>query len=155
MESHFDGSSPQAAVEMLDALQTDRDRLVENVKVPWPLLAAFGGAGVWWVAAAASARPGADYEPPASSWLALVAALVIAYLVRRETGIRFRAMGARAAWAVTGIIATCLILFSVSLGLASFGLHWAVVLTSLGAFVVTTLLSGVAYRSALAKIRRG
>jgi len=155
MESHFAGSSPQAAVEVLEALQADRDRLVENARVRWPLLAAFGAAGAWWVASAATARPGEDYEPPASNWLALVAALVIAYLVRRETGIRFRAIGARAAWAVTGIIATCLILFSASLGLASFGLRWAVVLTSLGAFVVTTLLSGVAYRAALAKIRRG
>lgn len=140
---------------MLDALQADRDRLVENARVPWPLLASFGGIGAWWIAAAASARPGEDYEPPTSSWLAPVAVLVVAYLVRRETGIRFRAMGAGAAWAVIGIVATCSILFSVSLGLASFGLQWAVALTSLGAFVVTTLLSGVAYRSALAKIRRG
>ncbi len=123
--------------------------------MPWPLLAAFGGVGAWWVAAAASARPGEDYEPSASSWLALVAVLVIAYLLRRETGIGFRAMGATAAWAVVGSIATCLILFSVSLALVSLDLHWAVVLTSLGAFAVTTLLSGVAYRSALGKIRRG
>ncbi len=140
---------------MLDALQADRDRLVENARVPWPLLAAFGGVGAWWVAEAASARPGEDYEPQASSWLALAAVIVIAHLVRRETGIRFRAMGAAAAWAVVGIVATCSILFSVSLALVSLGLQWAVVLTSLGAFVVTTLLSGIAYRSALAKIRRG
>lgn len=155
MESHFDEPSPRTSAEVLDALQADRDRLVENVRVPWPLLALFGGVAAWWVAATAFARPGGDYEPSSSTWLAPVAALGVAYLVRRKTGIRFRVMGARATWAMIGIIAMCLILFSVSLGLVSLGLHWVVSLTSLGAFVGTTLLSGVAYSSALTKIRRG
>jgi len=117
------------------------------------LLAASGALGAWWVAAAATASPGRNYEPPSAGWLALLGAFVVAYLIRRETGIRFQAMGARAAGALIGIVVTCLVLFSVSLGLVSFGLRWAVALTSVAAFAVTTWLAGVAYRSAVEKLR--
>lgn len=140
---------------MLDALQADRDRLVEKARVPWLLLALFGGVAAWWVAATAVTHPGGAYEPSSSTWLAPVAALGIAYFIRRQTGIGFRVMGARATWAVIAIIAMCMILFSVSLGLVSLGVHWAVALTSLAAFIGTTLLSAAAYRSALTRIRRG
>ncbi|PJJ71399.1 hypothetical protein CLV46_0945 [Diaminobutyricimonas aerilata] len=122
--------------------------------MPWALLSAFGGVAAWWVSAAATADPGEDYQPPTSGWLALVALLVVAYLVRRESGVRFRRMGARAAWATAAILVTCLALFSVSLGFVSFGLRWPVVLTSVAAFGVTTWLAGVAYRSALEQLRR-
>ncbi|WP_224760490.1 hypothetical protein [Salinibacterium sp. ZJ450] len=135
-------------------LSTDRERLAASVHVPWVLLAAFGGVGAWWVSAAAATNPGESYEPPSSGWLALVGTLVIAYLIQRETGVRFRSMGARAGWAVVGIIAACLVLFSVSLGLVSFNMHWAVVLTSLAAFAATTWLAGVAFQSAAEKLRR-
>ncbi|WP_232466141.1 hypothetical protein [Diaminobutyricimonas sp. LJ205] len=116
-------------------------------------MAALGGVGAWWVSTAAATNPGENYEARSSGWLALVSALVIVYLIQRETGIRFRAMGARAGWAMTGIVAACLLLFSVSLGLVSFGLHWAVALTSLAAFAATTWLAGVAYRSAVESLR--
>lgn len=153
MENYSAPPSSDEAIGALDALSADRERLASSVHVPWALLAAFGGIGAWWVSGAVSANPGVDYEPPTSGWLALVGVLVVAYLIRRETGVRFRAMGARAGWAVVGIVIVCLVLFSISLGLVSFGLHWAVVLTSVLAFAATTWLAGVAYRSAVERLR--
>ncbi|MFC7549654.1 hypothetical protein [Plantactinospora sp. GCM10030261] len=155
MENDFDRPTREAAVEALNTLHSDRERLANTVEVPRLLLVAFGALGAWWVAAAATTDPGANYEPPTSGWLALVGGLVIVYLIRRESGIRFRVMGARAGWAVAGIVVTCLVLFSISLGLVSFDLRWAVTVTSTTAFLVTTWLAGVAYRSAIAELRRG
>lgn len=155
MENHSGYPSSDEATNALNDLSTDRERLAAGIHVPWILLAAFGGLGAWFVSAAVTTNPGESYEPPASSWLALVAALVIAYLIRRETGIHFRRMGTRACGAIVGIIAVCLMLFSVSLGLVAFDLPWAVALTSLTAFAATTWLAGIAYRSAVEKLRRG
>lgn len=155
MENHFRNPSPDEATAALSTLSTDRERLAASVRTPWVLLAAFGGVGAWWVSTAAATDPGDGYEPPSSGWLALVGMLVVAYLIRRETGVHFRRMGARAGWATVGIIAACLVLFSVSLGLVSFGIQWAVALTSLVAFAATTWLAGVAYRSAVEQLRRG
>ena len=106
---------------------------------------AFGGVGAWWVSAAVLANPGESDEPPSSGWLALVGTLVVAYLIRRETGVRFRKMGTRAGWAMAGIITICLMLFSLSLGLVSFGMQWAVALTSLIAFAATTWLEQLSH----------
>jgi hypothetical protein len=154
MESYSSGTSRDEAADALDSLAVDRDRLVGRMRVPWALMAAFGALGAWWVGAAAMTEPGGDYEPPMSAWMALLGALVVGHLVQRESGVRFRRMGARATWATLGILATCLVLFSVSLGLVSLDLRWAVVTTSLVAFTLTTLLAGVAYRSAVENLRR-
>lgn len=153
MESHSGHPSPDEAAAVLDTLSTDREHLAASMQVPWALLAAFGGVAAWWVSAAVATSPGETYESPSSGWLALVCALVIAYLIRRETGIRFRTMGARAGWATAGIVAACLLLFSISLGLVSSGLPWAVALTSLVTFATTTWLASVAHRSAVEHLR--
>ena len=108
---------------MITALSGDRQRLAQQIRVPWALMAAFG-------------------------------ALVVVHLVQRETGIRFRSLGARANWMVVAIVVACLALFSVSLGLASLQLPWAVVATSLAAFAITTCLSGLALRSAVERAGR-
>ena len=155
MENYSKDPSPDEAIASLNTLSTDRDCLAVSVHVPWVLLAAFGGVGAWWVSAAAATNPGENYEPPSSGWLALVGTLVVAYLIRRETGVGFRKMGTRAGWAMVAIIGVCLVLFSVSLGLVSFGMHWAVALTSLAAFAATTWLAGIAYRSAVEQLHRG
>jgi K+ transporter len=156
MENNFEGPpSAKDAAAQLRNLASDRQALADNVRVPRALLAALGGVAAWWVALAATASPGENYEPPVSGWLVLVAVLVIMHLIRRETGIRFRKMGARAAMATIAILAVCLILFSISLGLVSFGAYWAVGLTSLSAFVLVTWLAGIAYRSALDQLRDG
>lgn len=153
MESNHAEAS-RAAAEALDSLTMDRERLAGRLRVPWALMAAIGALAAWWVASAATARPGAAYEPPATGWIALLGVLVVAHLVQRETGVRLGAMGARAAWATAGILVTCLALFSVSLGLVSLELAWAVALTSAVAFAVTTWLAGVAYRAAVEHVRR-
>ncbi|WP_165069604.1 hypothetical protein [Marisediminicola senii] len=146
--------SAREAAASLDDLAADRAAVADAVRVPRGLMAAFGGVAAYWVAGAASATPGVNYEPPTTGWLALVVALVIAHLVHREVGIRFRTMGAKAYGALAAIVLSCLALFSVSLGLVASGLTWAVVLTSLAAFALTTWLAGVAYRSALEQLRR-
>jgi hypothetical protein len=155
MENNLEGrSSSEDAAASLRGLMSDRQALVAAVQVPKTLLAAFGGVAAWWVAAAATANPGDNYEPPTSGWLGLAAVLVIIHLIRRETGIQLRRMGARAGLAVIAILAACLALYSISLGLVSFGARWAVALTSVAAFVLVTWLAGVVYRSALDQLRR-
>ena len=153
MESDFSNQSAGEAAARLRALSGDRRTLVGRSRIPPVLLAAYGGIGAWWVAGAAAASPGENYEPPSSGWLALVAALIVAHLMNRETGIRFRSMGAGAAAALLGVLAVCLALFSVSLGLVALGAGWAVALTSLAAFGAVTWLAGAAYRSALNRLR--
>ncbi|MBO0595776.1 hypothetical protein I2485_13335 [Nesterenkonia sp. E16_7] len=155
MEKHSAGTSPQDAAQTLNALTDDRERLASAIQVPRALLAAFGGLAAWWVATAAGTTPGENYEPPTSGWLALVGILVTLHLIQRETGLRLRTMGSRAGFAVAGIIAVCLVLFSVSLGLVASGMIWVVALTSLTAFVTTTWLAGIAYRSAVDRLRHG
>ncbi|MDK1361869.1 hypothetical protein QNO00_16570 [Arthrobacter sp. zg-Y1219] len=144
-------TADDAAVR-LSELSGDRRALAEGISIPRVLLAAYGGVGAWWVAQAATANPGANYETPTSGWLALVAVLVIAHLINRETGIRFQSMGGGAALAVVAILVVCLSLFSVSLGLVSLGAGWAVSFTSLAAFGLVAWLAGVAYRSALNRL---
>ena len=152
MESNFTEPAPETAADTLKMLSTDNDRLSQR-RVPWVLLAGFGAVAAWFVAAAAITTPGGDYEPPATLWLALVVTLTIAHLIQKETGIRFRKMGAKASLAFVGIIVAGLALFSASLGLVALGATWAVAVTSLAAFVITTLLARVAYDSALERLR--
>ncbi|WP_258069855.1 hypothetical protein [Arthrobacter sp. SX1312] len=142
-------------MDTLRGLSADRARLADSIRVPWSLLAGFGAVAAWWVGAAAGTTPGEEYDPPAAGLLALAVVLVIIYLIQRETGVRFRSMGPQAGVAVAGIVVGCLVLFSISLGLVSFGLQWAVILTSALAFGLTTWLAGVAYRGAARNLRRG
>lgn len=154
MERNFEGrpSADDAAASLRD-LASDRQTLADGVHVPKMLLAALGGVAAWWVAAAATANSGENYQPPTSGWLGLVAVLVILHLIRREAGIRFRNMGARAITATIAILMVCLTLFSISLGLVSFGARWAVALTSVTAFGLVTWLAGIVYRLALDQLR--
>lgn len=62
-------------------------------------------------------------------------------------------MGTKATLAFVGIIVAGLALFSASFGLVALGATWAVAVTSLSAFVITTLLARVAYDSALERLR--
>lgn len=156
MENNLEGRpSSEDAAALLRNLESDRQSLVDGVRFPAALMAAFGGVAAWWVATAATASPGEGYEPPVSGWLCLVAVLVIVHLVRRETGIRFRTMGLRAGLTTGVILVVCLVLFSASLALVSVGARWAVVLTSLCAFGLITWLAGIVYRAALDHLRRG
>lgn len=155
MENDFVETTEAEAAEVLTSISDDRRRLADDVQVPWALLLALGGMGAWWVASAAGTTPGANYESSSSSWLALVGSLIIVHLIKRELGVQFRGLGARGGWALVGLVSVCLVLFSVSLGLVSLDLRWAVVLTSLAAFATTTWFAKVAYQSAIEKLRRG
>jgi hypothetical protein len=142
------------AAAALDGLHADREALAAGIVEPRWHLAALGAVAGAWVAQAATTTPGADYEAPTSTWLALVAVFALMVLIRHRTGIRFRRVGARAALLVVGILAACLALFSISLGLVAQGLGWAVALTALAAFGLVTWLAGLAFRAAVAEIRR-
>ena len=155
METNPHGPARDEAVDVLNRLSADRHRLAETIRVPWSLLAGFGAVAAWWVGAAAATSPGENYEPSAIGGLALAIVLVIFSLIQQQTGVRFGSMGLQAGLALAAIVVSCLVLFSISLGLVSFGLHWAVTLTSVGAFALTTWLAGAAYRSATQKLRRG
>ncbi|MDO8143711.1 MULTISPECIES: hypothetical protein [unclassified Isoptericola] len=155
MDDKPDDEERTEGTEVLEAMSADRQRLTQRVRVPGALMAAFGALGAWWVASAATTDTGADYQPPATAWTALLGVLVVVHLLQRETGIRFRALGARASWAIAGVVVACLGLFSVSLGLVSLDLRWAVAVTSLAAFGITTWLAGVACRSAVEQLGRG
>jgi hypothetical protein len=153
MENDFQGRpSADEAAARLNELSGDRRALAGSTRLPRVLLAGYGGVAAWWVAGAATASPGENYQPPTSGWLALVAVLVIAHLLNRETGIRFKSMGPGAAMAMGGILLVCLALFSVSLGLVALGVGWAVAFTSLAAFGAVSWLASVAYRSALDRL---
>ncbi|MGJ9371912.1 hypothetical protein [Nesterenkonia sp. CF4.4] len=155
METNSIHTSPEDAARALGTLTDDREGLASAIQVPRALLAAYGCLAAWWVSTAAGTTPGENYEPPTSGWLALVGVLVVTYLVQRETGLRLRTIGPRAGFSVAGIIAVCLGLFSVSLGLVASTMTWAVALTSLMAFATTTWLAGIAYRSAWDRLRHG
>ncbi|WP_315279487.1 hypothetical protein [Kocuria carniphila] len=154
MESNYGDSTRTQAAEALVTLSADRQRLARRVQVPWALMAGFGALGAWWVGSAWSTNPGAGYEPPQTGWIALLGVLVVCHLVQREMGLRFRSLGARANLAIAGIVVSCLALFSISLGLASLQLQWAVIMTSLTAFALTTWLAGIACRSAVENLGR-
>ena len=155
MENDFVEPTEAEATNALASISDDRRRLADDVQVPWALLMALGGMGAWWVASAADTNPGENYESSSSGWLALVGALIIIHLIKRELGVQFRGLGARGVWALVGLVSVCSVLFSVSLGLVSLDLRWAVALTSLAAFAATTWFAKVAYQSAIEKLRRG
>ncbi|WP_146362173.1 hypothetical protein [Arthrobacter yangruifuii] len=151
MENNL-GAAEDAAARLRD-LAADRDTLAAGVTPPRALVAAIGALAACWVAAALDARPGADYQSPSWPWLLAGLLFVILHLIRRDTGLKFRRLGARANGAIALAALVCLFLFSVSLGLVSLGLGWAVMITSLAAFAAVYGLAGVAFRAAVAQLR--
>lgn len=126
----------------------------EGIQVPWMLMAAFGALSAWVVGAAGMTEPGGNYEPPLEMWLALLGILVVSHLVHRDAGIQFHRMGVRANAFIIGIFGLNLSLFSISLGLVSSGMPWAVSVTSIVGFVTTTAMAGIAYQQAVENVYR-
>lgn len=156
MESNFQEPSHNEAKNALTELSADRDRLATSIGIPWTLFAGFGAVAAGWVGSAATASPGENYQPALTPiWLSLAVALVILYLLQRETGIKFRSLGSRGNVAMAGMLLSCLTLFSVALGLVSVGSQWAVFIAAVLAFAITTWLAAVVYRSAIENLRRG
>ncbi|RII92293.1 hypothetical protein [Clavibacter californiensis] len=142
------------AAAALDGLRTDRETLAARIPEPRWHLAGFGAIALAWVAQAATLSPGADYEPPTTSWVAVAAAVVLLVLIRRRTGIRFRRVGARAVLLVSAAVVACLVLFSISLGLVALGIGWGVAITALAAAGLVTWLATLAFRAAVREIAR-
>ncbi|MDR2897127.1 MAG: hypothetical protein LBV30_10870 [Propionibacteriaceae bacterium] len=155
MENNIGGVSASEATVALNSLSTDGDRLVRQVRIPWASLAGLGACGGWYVANSLATTPGASYLPSGTGWIPVVGFFVILYLAQRDTGIHFRAMGVPANIALLGLLVLLWGLYSVSLGLIAFNLRWAVVITSVAAFVATTGLAGLAWRSAMRRLRHG
>ncbi|WP_040510937.1 hypothetical protein [Gordonia soli] len=149
MESEFSGCFPDDAEKSLRDLHADRERLVQRARVSPLVLAGFGAAGGVGVASAATTNPGGNYEPPMLGMAALVAVVILGYLVRRVIGVRFRSWGVAAITAAVGVVIVCMALYSVSLGLVASGHHWPVALTSAAAFVVAMAGAAASYRGAI------
>ncbi|RIJ52251.1 hypothetical protein DZG00_05695 [Clavibacter lycopersici] len=142
------------ATAALRDVQADREALASRIPEPRWHLAGFGAVALAWVAQAAALSPGADYEAPTTSWVAVAVAVILLVLIRRSTGIRFRRVGARAGLLVAAAVLVCLALFSISLGLVALGLGWAVAITAIAAFLLVTWLSTLAFRAAVRQIAR-
>ncbi|MCC9174822.1 hypothetical protein [Arthrobacter sp. zg-Y179] len=151
MENNL-GAAEDAAARLRN-LAADRNALAAGAAPPRTLLAGLGGVAACWVAAALDARPGADYQSPSWTWLLVGLLFVILHMIQRDTGLKFRRLGARANGAIALAALACLFLFSVSLGLVSLGLGWAVMITSLAAFAAVYGLAVVAYRAAVDHLR--
>ena len=152
MESNYHPSRDEAAAA-LNSLSSDRHRLATSIRTPWAFPVTYGALAALWVAGAVATQPGADYQARGPITLLAVGAMAVTYLLRHTTGIRFRSIGPRAAWSVLGVLALCLTLFSVSLGLVAFGLPWAVLVTAAAAFVGTMWLARRALRFAVEALR--
>ncbi|MDM7989120.1 hypothetical protein [Arthrobacter sp. zg-Y877] len=151
MESNFTESTETA--DRLRMLSADRGTLVSSAATPRTLLAGVGALAACWVASAADSNPGANYETPTWTWMIVALLFVLLHLIQRDTGVKFGSLGAPAIGAISMGVLLCLVLFSVSLALVSLDLAWAVMLTSLTAFVLVTWLAGVAYRAAVRHLR--
>ncbi|MCQ1953590.1 hypothetical protein [Arthrobacter sp. zg-Y238] len=151
MENNL-GAAEDAAARLRN-LAADRNALAAGAAPPRTLLAGLGGVAACWVAGAADTHPGAAYESPSWTWLLVGLLFVILHLIQRDTGLKFRRLGPRATGAVSAAVLLCLFLFSVSLGLVSLGITWAVTLTGLAAFVLVSWLAEVAYRAAVDHLR--
>ncbi|WP_134772079.1 hypothetical protein [Ornithinimicrobium flavum] len=132
--------TPEHATATLQQLQDDRERLESLTQTPWWAPVALGLVVGLWVGSAPVTDRTTGYL------LALVAALLVASLVRTRTGIRLRRSGARQ-WslAILWLLAT-LVLYSVALALGSLGeAAWAMV-PALAAAGLTSLTVRVSDR---------
>lgn len=116
---------------------------------------AAGAAPAWFVADAASAHPGAGYEAGSGALLSVAVLLVVAHLVKKETGVRFGSLGARGWAAVAGGVVLALVMFSIALGLVASGHRpWLVAPTVL-AWAGGTACTAAWFRSCVDAVRRG
>lgn len=105
--------SPDRAHDLLEQLGGDRSRLAAVTATPWWASALLGLVAGLWVASPAVGDRTTSYV------LAVVGVALVVWLVRERTGIRLRTAGPRpVALAVLWLLVT-LVLYSVSLGLAS------------------------------------
>lgn len=149
------GCSADEAGRQLAALDADRSRLSDHISIsPWLTVAA-GAALAWFVAEAATAHPGGDYRAGSGYLLACAALLIIAHLVKKETGVAFRRIGATGWVAVTVTLAWTLSMFSLALALVSTGHRFWTVVPTLLAWAAGSFGAAVLFRSCTEAVRRG
>lgn len=132
--------SPTDATDLLRQLDEDRSRLAGLTETPWWAPALMGLVVGLWVASPAVGDRTPNYL------FALVAGVVVVYLVRVRTGIRLRGAGARPlALGILWLLVT-LLLYSAALGLVSLDREVWTVLPAVVAGVVTYGLAVVSDR---------
>ncbi|MGD8202258.1 hypothetical protein ACQE98_16585 [Ornithinimicrobium sp. W1679] len=123
--------SPTDATDLFRQMDDDRSRLAGLTETPWWAPALMGLVVGLWVASPAVGDRTPNYL------FALVAGVVVVYLVRLRTGIRLRGAGARPlALGILWVLVT-LLLYSAALGLVSLDREVWTVLPAVVAGVVT------------------
>jgi hypothetical protein len=136
---------------LLAELDADRAQLGERIRAPRWLAPAFGGIAALQVASAAIA----DTTLTSVFGGALTAAgIVFALLYFRSTGVRVSAMAPQGWIFLVAALGITLTLFSVALGLESFGLLWWIVVPALAAFAVVTWLVRLIVRTFAERVLR-
>ncbi len=118
-------------------------------------MVASGAVFAWFVADAASATPGTQYQANHNNLLAIGALCVTAYFVERETGVRFRKMGLKAWALLAAVMIWTLLMFSVALGLVSLGHRLWIAVPILLTWVIGTLGSAGVFRTCVESMRHG
>ena len=133
---------------LLNGLANDRAALASRVRTPWWLAAGFG-----FMAACFVVSPAFDGNVDGVVIASAVMACGLISAYRAATGVKLSASG-RTMWLILALaVASVLTLFSVSLGLASLGLHgWIAVPTAL-AVVAAAALTYLSTRVARERMR--
>lgn len=147
MENDIASSDPnesRTAAEILGELQADRARLAQRTRAPRWLAPGFGVIAGLYVLI-----PGLPGSRPETGFVttALVVGIVMVYLTRQATGIKFARFGARAWFALAGAVIGTLILYSVALGLVASELQWWVAAPAVAAFGLVFVLIRVIFSS--------
>jgi len=154
MASDF-GVSPAEAREQLDILESDRSRLAARLSTPWVLMTAAGAALAWFVADAAMANPGPRYEAGSGYLLAVAVLCLVAYFVKRDTGIQFRRLGSTGWLTAGGVAAWTMVMFIAALSIVSVGHRPRAFIPVLLTWIVGALGGAAVFRSCVEAARRG
>lgn len=139
---------PDDATATLNQLARDRARLDARTRMPFWAPVAFAVVAALWVASPAMGDARTNYV------FALVAAVLVADLARRWTGLRAKAVGPRA-WALTVLwLVVTLLMYSISLGLVAGQLPLWVLVPAVVAGVTTWFCIRAADACARAGLRR-
>ena len=159
MENNFSSNdsaasdgSPRDASALLSDLAADRAALADRLVAPGWLYPALGLMTALYVASP-FVEPDVVRRSIAGFAIAGIIALVLGY--QRMTGVRVSRAGGPARLTLWILLVATLLLLSVSLGLASFGLNWWIALTGAASFGLTVSLGRMFDRQYREHVRRG
>jgi len=138
------------AAALLNSLAHDRQRLSQQRGTPWLLLAGFGLLNALFIASVVLPAP---RQAAPVFWVVVVIGLLAE--LRRNQGVSFRKMGTRGILAYISLLILSLIGYSVALGLVAANIAWAVAIVAIIIFAVTIGLASVMLSSAKEVISRG